>query len=184
MNCKQAKHSVALRAGEEMQDDAPLREHLAVCSDCCDYRHRLHHSLHALRSCSSVPAAEEQHTTSLWPELSARLRRARLQTLPAARFNGWLPAAATVAACLLIGLYLVQQPQQPQRHYLDGSPMVEQPLPYDPLRWPVQPERGDDPLRTVRGHLLPTPEGVPGHGQRGQSPDGVMTVPFWRPSFD
>ncbi|MCA9117719.1 MAG: hypothetical protein KDA79_21760, partial [Planctomycetaceae bacterium] len=184
MNCKQAKHSVALRAGEEMQDDGPLREHLTVCTSCSDYRHRLHRSLHALRSCSSIPAAEEQHPTSLWPELSARLRRARLQTLPAARFNGWLPAAATVAACLLIGLYLVQQPGQPQRHYLDGSPMVEQPLPYDQLRWPALPEQNNAPFQTVVEHLLSTPERVPDRGQRGQTLDEVMTVPFWGPSLD
>ena len=135
MNCKQAQQAAALLAGDELRDEYPLRMHLLDCEDCRRHHRQVVQAMQVLRSCRAVEEADAaEETPSLWPALAVRLQRTRVRRPAAERFNGWIPAVVTVAACLLVGVYLVRQPLVPQRHYLDGSPMVERPLPF-PSEW-------------------------------------------------
>ncbi|MDA0834949.1 MAG: zf-HC2 domain-containing protein [Planctomycetota bacterium] len=124
MNCKLAEQNLALWVGGDL-DEASIRdleEHLALCSHCRAAGRRLKSAQRVLVKASHVEttrsvksrSTENSTTTnggqtqllrsldeSIWPNVSRGLRaleaRKRKQ-----RFNGWIPAAAVIAACLAI----------------------------------------------------------------------------------
>lgn len=121
MNCKLAEQNLALWVGGDL-DEASVREleeHLALCSACRAVGRRLKSTQRTLVKASHIeltrPKAKATGTTngggqvqmlrdhdeSVWPNVARGLRaleaRKRRQ-----RFNGWVPAAAVIAACLAI----------------------------------------------------------------------------------
>ncbi|MEX1231301.1 MAG: zf-HC2 domain-containing protein [Planctomycetaceae bacterium] len=129
MNCKLAEQNLALWVGGDLDETSvrELEEHLALCSECRAAGRRLKSAQRVLvkashvetvRSVKSAPAAKsksagkiqiqslraqskEGQDVSIWPNVARSLRaleaRKRKQ-----RFNGWIPAAAVIVACLAI----------------------------------------------------------------------------------
>ncbi|MFN0195783.1 MAG: anti-sigma factor family protein [Planctomycetaceae bacterium] len=112
MNCKQAEQLLALWVGGDLDEASgrELEEHLALCSTCRATGRRLKasqqvlvHAGHAepLRLAKSETVPASASADSVWPNVARGLRaleaRKRKQ-----RFNGWIPAAAVLAAALAI----------------------------------------------------------------------------------
>jgi len=117
MNCKRAKTEIALWVGQDLDEHSQfaLERHLAECPDCRSHRKRMQRAMNALQGEESVPAGEnpssENTLSRLWPEVAVRSasfeddRRAGR-----GRFNGWVPATAVMAACILLTLYVIRPP--------------------------------------------------------------------------
>lgn len=105
MNCKSARSAIALWVGNDLDEHAEreLRQHVEQCPQCRGFRHELEHSLQLLQE-SDSSAENVSHSQnlqdSIWPMLDVRI--AARQSTATNRFNGWLPALAVSAACLMI----------------------------------------------------------------------------------
>lgn len=118
MNCKHAKSQIALLIGGDLDGpaEAALRLHLNGCNTCCQHHRSMHRTLRVLQECEQLPSEREIGSSqgSLWPHLQARLAvddggRGR------SRFNGWPPAVAVAAACLVIALTVGNRiPERPK----------------------------------------------------------------------
>lgn len=120
MNCKRAKLSIALAVGNDLDDaaDGELQQHLAGCTSCRMHQRELENSLGALQTGpeEDVFAAQD----SVWPAVLGRLPSTREQ-----RFNGWIPAAALAAACLMM-ISIINEP--PRYGSADAEPYGVQAL--------------------------------------------------------
>lgn len=108
MNCKQARHEIALWVGQDLDDPQQgevLRKHLAQCPDCRSYHAEMQASLQLLEQADRP--ATYLTVGSLWPELAPRLQRGPVAE-PAASFRNWIPFAAMTAACLILMLVLTE----------------------------------------------------------------------------
>lgn len=107
-NCKRARLAIALSVGSDLEEAAEgdVRQHLAGCPACRMHRQELEETLGVLQA---RPEPEETAAcASVWPSLASRLSPVREQ-----RFNGWIPAAALAAACLMM-VAIVREPQPDQ----------------------------------------------------------------------
>lgn len=142
MNCRQAKTEMALWVGDDL-DEASARQverHVAVCPECRDALVALRQSQSVLQALAGSKHAGDVDAAllkpassnlvrlasdgfeSLWPAVSRRLpgqSGARMR-----RFNGWLPAAAVMAACVAILVVTGQNAVQ----YFDGPAPFERPV--------------------------------------------------------
>lgn len=106
MNCKTARHDIALYAGNDL-DGLSIRElksHLLRCPECAAYWKQMQSSIDALKTPSREAALIHD---SVWPGISARLSR-RPAFRREDRFNGWAPALAVVASCMFM-LFVTQR---------------------------------------------------------------------------
>jgi len=110
MNCNQAKSEIALSVGNDLDKAAKrqLKQHLQACAPCHAHWKVMKRSLQVLQKRDDQ--AENSWHQSLWPILSLRLA-SRIKSQQANKFNGWLPACAIVAACLLMVTVSVFYPQ-------------------------------------------------------------------------
>ena len=100
MNCRRAKQNIALFAGNDLDglSARELRRHIKECPACADHWRKMKSSVAVLQT----PSGESRPIgDSVWPGLAVRLPEQR-ETRPADRFNGWAPALAVVAACVLM----------------------------------------------------------------------------------
>jgi len=101
MNCKRARTDVALGVGGDLDDTASqmLERHLATCPECRKYRRQMEAGLRTLYGPSNI--STHDLSDSVWPGLLKRLP-SREEIHRSNRFNGWLPAAAVLTACLAV----------------------------------------------------------------------------------
>ncbi|MGE3313887.1 MAG: anti-sigma factor [Planctomycetaceae bacterium] len=106
MNCKTARHDIALYAGNDLDalSVRELRRHLLRCSECNDFCLKMVESVKALQAPSRQAAPIHD---SVWPGISSRLSRRRAPHR-SERFNGWAPALAVVASCMIM-LFVTQR---------------------------------------------------------------------------
>jgi hypothetical protein len=156
MNCKSARSAIALWVGNDLDEQAEpaLRQHVAQCSQCRCFRRELERSIQVLQeadgSAENAPRSPDLQD-SLWPELDVRI--AARQSAVTGRFNGWLPALAVSAACLMILAFSKNTPSPFAGHRPDDS--------FEALAG------GDSPLsRPVQDRML------------GNVPDETFLVPF------
>ena len=109
MNCNQSRNAIALKAGCDLDPVAQreLKQHLHECPHCRQHHREMLSSMKALQFAESQTDMIESE--SLWPEVSLRIRARRPGARPQ-RFNGWIPAAGVLAACLLIAVVSNQNP--------------------------------------------------------------------------
>jgi hypothetical protein len=149
MNCTRAKSEIALWVGGDVdnRDTEQLRRHVALCSECREYRSRMAGSLRVLQE-PATPAAYNLHD-SVWPNVQSRLSvQSQVEADRAERLNRWLPAAAIAVACLAV-IAITSEPQ-PRHQRLDGRPLLS-----DGLIW--QPSQPTD-LTPVVGWQVPNDE--------------------------
>jgi len=115
MNCKQAQTNIALWVGGDLSENdvALLERHVAICPGCREHHLRMEHVQQMLNVSNSPPSLEE----SIWPDLEVKIERHQ-KAFRREQFNGWVPAFAVAAACLLLLFYSrtisnFQQPEQP-----------------------------------------------------------------------
>lgn len=109
-DCRQAKSEIALKAGGDAVDPAVsalLEAHLTECSQCRGYLSGMTVSLESLQTCAA-DSVSPALSRSLWPSVASRLPRREPMTV-AARFNLWVPTAATAAACAAMILVTIVQ---------------------------------------------------------------------------
>ena len=112
MNCKLVRSEIALYAGNDLDESVgfELERHLAKCPACRQHCQNMKGSLAVLHRFNDNP--DEVTSPSLWPRVATRIAR---QAVPASldRFNGWIPAMAIVAACLMIAVFAQNPAPQP-----------------------------------------------------------------------
>ncbi len=116
MNCKQAKHDIALWAGHDLDDafqKEAVRRHVTACPECRGHYRRMKNALTVLER-AERPATYVSGD-SLWPELTSRISHAAHR--PSTRQNphgltGWMPMIAMTAACCILLLVVNRQPPQ------------------------------------------------------------------------
>ncbi len=114
MNCRRAQSEIALWAGDDLDETnhLGLQHHLESCPECRAYLAEMQDLLRLVDDCplrDEADAASQQAVeNSLWPSLSTRL--AKLPAPQTDRFNGWVPALAVAAVCLV--MVLVASPPQ------------------------------------------------------------------------
>lgn len=100
MDCRQAKHWIALIAGQDPTDSqvaAGVQQHLRSCPACRDYHESCGQTLSVLADSRRVPDPRRR----LWPAVARRLAELDVQP-PFLRFNVWIPTALASAACLFL----------------------------------------------------------------------------------
>lgn len=110
MNCKQAKSQLALWVGPDGEVIPPreLLEHVNACQCCQQHWKALRQSLDLLELLAEDPEVDGRQ--SVWPRVSKCIA-ARYACGHGERFNGWMPAIAVTAACLLIVVLTDPAPQ-------------------------------------------------------------------------
>jgi hypothetical protein len=108
MNCKTARHNIALHAGNDLNalSVRELKQHLHRCPECKQHWKEMVQSLKVLHAPSSQAAPIQD---SVWPRISSKLHRAARRS---DRFNGWAPALAVAASCMLM-LFVTQRGGNP-----------------------------------------------------------------------
>jgi hypothetical protein len=115
MRCRRAQAHIALWVGDDLEEPtlSRLREHVDGCPKCRAHADGMRGVLDVL-GCRPDAAADgvsgtgpsfdefDEPGESLWPRLSRQLPKLARDTPPAADFNGWYPALAVAAVCLLI----------------------------------------------------------------------------------
>ncbi len=106
MNCQRARSQISLWVGGDLDASAweCVREHLRECPSCQSYQLRMQKMLELLGSSddSHDPSVEnELSQDSLWPALSAQLAK-RQRKKRTDEFNGWVPALAMAAVCVVM----------------------------------------------------------------------------------
>ena len=150
MNCKRARSEIALWVGNDLDEEAEakLEQHLAECHHCRKYLREMQASLSTLREPNHD--SYRSQFDSVWPRLSTQLP-SREKIRRAERFNGWLPAATVVAACLMMATFSMMNPpgesSAPGAFASDQSALIV-------LPFPIVPPRQDDPL-----NFFPIPVG-------------------------
>lgn len=147
MNCKTARHNIALHAGNDL--DAltvrELKQHLHHCVECAAHWKQMVQSLKVLQ----VPARKAAPIhDSVWPGISRKLAAQRAPRR-SERFNGWAPALAVAASCMLM-LFVTQQNHP-------GNEIES--LPNAPFRSMLGPPAAT-PLSPVDGDWSMTPSGA------------------------
>lgn len=107
MNCQRARSQISLWVGGDLDASAweCVREHLRECPSCQSYQVRMQKMLELLGSSddSHDPAIEnELSQDSLWPALSAQLAKRQRKRKRTDEFNGWVPALAMAAVCVVM----------------------------------------------------------------------------------
>jgi hypothetical protein len=144
MRCRRAQAHIALWVGDDLEEPtlSRLREHLDGCPKCREHAQGMRSALDVLGSRPDMAAegADFASDESLWPGLSRQLPKLARGTSPPAEFNGWYPALAVAAVCLLIVTSAREVPTQPTapRASMETGPV-----------WPVgmiSPERVRPPV--------------------------------------
>ncbi|MBI1346767.1 hypothetical protein GC163_10820 [bacterium] len=153
MDCRQAKHWIALIAGQDPTDSqtaGAVRQHVEHCADCRCFHASVGQAL------SVLPDArrEVRGTRRLWPRVAQRL--SELDVKPQfLRFNVWIPTVLASAACLLlVSVAIVEVQQQSgqslnwqaanERNLFQSDPQfnqhrAQQPTPQEMRQWGMQP---------------------------------------------
>lgn len=101
MKCRQARSDIALFVGNDLQEPSAreLEQHVTKCPECADHLARLRQTIQVFDQIDAgLDAAPHK---SLWPGIERQVRHMRLAAQQG-RFNGWVPAMAIAAACLMI----------------------------------------------------------------------------------
>lgn len=107
MKCKQAKASIALWVGNDLEEEniPELERHVTVCPCCRFFWKQIQQTQQVLQQVDCKPfSATHGDDQSIWQDLSTKIDR-NTEHFQRERFNGWLPALAVVSACLLLLLY-------------------------------------------------------------------------------
>ncbi|WP_166824610.1 anti-sigma factor family protein [Thalassoroseus pseudoceratinae] len=116
MNCQQARSQIALWVGDDLDASAweSVQEHVRRCPSCQSYQTRMQRMLELLGASddSQDPSAESELShDSLWPALAAQLPKP--QRKPRSdEFNGWIPAFAMAAVCMVMVFAVSRVPQR------------------------------------------------------------------------
>lgn len=135
MNCKTARRDIALHAGNDLDalSVRELRRHMQRCPECHVFWTQMAESVKALQAPDRQAAPIHD---SVWPGISARLSRRRAPHR-SERFNGWAPALAVVASCMLM-LFVTQRNTPVSESYNSPSSSV-QPISMPAEEWSAAP---------------------------------------------
>ncbi len=102
MNCKQAYDDIALYVGNDLSDEAipKLERHLGNCPNCKKHYQSMKNSWSLLHESGDQFLVESLHD-SVWPDVSVKLAKRQEERH---QFNGWIPAAAILAASFVVFL--------------------------------------------------------------------------------
>ena len=155
MNCQQARSQIALWVGGDLDASAweCVQSHLHQCPGCQSYQTRMKGMLELLGSSddSQDPSAENELShDSLWPALSAQLPK-KHQKPRANEFNGWIPALALAAVCMV----MVFAGSQPPRNVGESGWTLESGSASTPTLRSAPAWFGADENSEFRGSSLP-----------------------------
>lgn len=105
MNCKRAKHEMALCAGRDLDErgEQELQRHLAACPQCRDQWHRVQATTSLLQRAGEEPPRASG--PELWPQLQTALCRIDRERPAARKFRLaqlWVPTVAVAALALAV----------------------------------------------------------------------------------
>jgi hypothetical protein len=135
-----------LWVGQDLDGSAEhveLRRHLRECPECAEHWGRMKNTMNVLQ----VVKEDPQHTPhkSIWPAVTRRIARAE-RSPRMGRFNGWIPAAAVAAACLVLIIFSNNASRNyPSRNYLRS----EIPAGMQPISTGLEAPRLDDQLKRL-----------------------------------
>ena len=117
MNCKQAYDDIALFVGNDLSDEAipKLESHLENCPNCNKHYQSMKNSWKLLHESGDQFLVESLHD-SVWPDVSVKLAKRQEERH---QFNGWIPAAAVLAASFVV--FLVSDVSIPHTDNSDPS---------------------------------------------------------------
>ncbi len=116
MKCKQARSDIALFVGNDLQEKSAheLEQHVTKCPQCSEHLTSMQETIRVFEQIDA--GLDTSRNKSLWPGLSKKIRHIELASSQRDRFNGWVPAVAIVAACILIAVVSdVSTPYAPSR---------------------------------------------------------------------
>ena len=104
MKCKQAKQSMALSVGRDLDESSnrELQRHVTSCPPCRDYFGRLRESTSVLQQASEASCEPTSEECSVWPAVSRSLRKPSRGSSPFAWSQAWVPAVALASMVLAI----------------------------------------------------------------------------------
>jgi len=105
--CVLVRRQLPLYVGEDVteQEQNCIDAHLRLCPACRNYLASLQRSHQAITDCRSM--ASDRDVSSVWPEV-----KGCLAGLPRHQAGGltWLPVGAMLAACVAIGVVILNRP--------------------------------------------------------------------------
>lgn len=103
MKCKQARQSIALSVGRDLNEisDRELQRHVSACPSCRDHFGHMHQSVGVLQQVSDQSPDSTSEEPSLWPSLSRLLQKpVERDPSPFSWSQSWVPAVAIASIVL------------------------------------------------------------------------------------
>lgn len=160
MNCSDARHLIHLDVGNDLRADEEhqLATHMNQCAECRSYHSGMSQAMGALSilrdSSDDIPAVGQ----SVWPALSAKIRRRNTSPASVRKFNLQIAALSVCSLCLAM-VTIVQslsafRSSQEVGPYIPAQ-SVSQPG-YYPMNQPVGPN-AQPPGRPLQGNAVTQP---------------------------
>jgi hypothetical protein len=123
MSCKAIQRLMALAVGDDLpvSELRQLEQHVRVCAKCQSAWEQ-HRQGFAVVQQSRIQTIRPL-SDSIWPKLANRLQH-RFSDRSQSDFNGWIPALAITAACVLVFVFSQETPLSPVQSPRSG-PMEE-----------------------------------------------------------